>query len=60
MANDGFVDLSEQPTSPPPDKNKPYIWLAGKWYLMAQDSTDGVPDDLSNLDKGGAKGDGKS
>lgn len=48
------VDFSAKPTSPPPDKNKPYIWLAGKWYLMAQDSTDGVPESLDHLDDKGA------
>jgi hypothetical protein len=29
------------PTSPPPDKNKPYMWLDGEWILI---ETDGPED----------------
>jgi hypothetical protein len=43
------VDLNEKPTTPPPDPNKPHVWLAGKWYLVATDSSDEVPDSLDDL-----------
>lgn len=43
------VTFTSKPTSPPPDKNKPYLWIGGKWLLMAQDTTDGVPTSLDDL-----------
>lgn len=50
MTMGDFQEIGGEPTSPPPDANKPYLWFGGQWWLMAQDSTDGVPDDLSTLD----------
>lgn len=38
--------FDSQPTSPPPDPNKPYVWFAGQWLLVARDADDGVPDEL--------------
>ena len=38
--------FGEKPTSPPPDPNKPYIWIGGQWLLIAMDTTDGVPSEL--------------
>lgn len=40
---------------PPPDPNKPYIWIGGEWLLVATDTADGVPDSL-DLEHGGAPG----
>lgn len=40
------IDLSEKPTKPPPDPNKPYIWLGGQWLLVNTDTGDGVPEEL--------------
>lgn len=39
--------FGEKPTSPPPDPNKPYIWIGGQWLLIAMDTTDGVPSELN-------------
>jgi hypothetical protein len=41
------VDLSEEPTKPPPDPNKPYMWINGDWVLVVTDSADDIPPALS-------------
>lgn len=46
------MKFGEKPTSPPPDKNKPYVWFNGKWYLVVTDTEDGVPASLDYLNKG--------
>ena len=34
------------PDSAPPSEDEPWIWLDGRWWLVATDTGDGVPDDL--------------
>ena len=34
------VDLSEEPTCPPPDPDQPYLWLQGRWALVVTDQAD--------------------
>lgn len=40
------VNLGEKPDTPPPNPDEPWIWLNGQWYLVATDTSDGVPDKL--------------
>jgi hypothetical protein len=42
---------TDPPTKPPPDKDKPYIWINGQWYLVHTDTGDGVPESLDYLSK---------
>lgn len=38
-----------EPTEPPPDPDKPYLWTGDRWVLVITDTSDGVPAKL-NLD----------
>jgi hypothetical protein len=54
----GYKPLAPPPAGEkPPDPNKPYLWLDGKWVLLATDTGDGVPRKLSfpDVDGGGAR-----
>jgi hypothetical protein len=33
------VDLTSQPSTPPPDPDKPYLWI-GEWVLVVTDAAD--------------------
>lgn len=35
----------------PPNPEQPWMWdpKSGRWFLVATDTSDGVPDDLSGL-----------
>ncbi len=48
-AKGGSMKFGEKPTSPPPDKNKPYVWIGGRWLLVVTDTEDGVPASLDYL-----------
>lgn len=49
------VEFGGEPTSPPPDPNKPYLWVSGlnEWVLVATDTEDGVPETLDGLEQAG-------
>lgn len=34
------------PGAKPPDPSKPYVWIDGRWVLLASDTADGVPGKL--------------
>src|SRR5262245_13940667 len=40
------VDPSDEPTTPPPDPDKPYMWIGGQWVLIVTDTSDDVPSSL--------------
>lgn len=43
------VSFDEEPTTPPPSENEPWIWLDGQWFLVVTDTGDGVPESLDDL-----------
>jgi hypothetical protein len=44
------VDARLSDPAQPPDPNQPWVFIDGRWWLIAMDSTDDVPDDLSYVD----------
>lgn len=45
------MDPMTDPTQVP-DPNQPWVFLDGRWRLVATDTSDGVPDDLSHIHDG--------
>lgn len=35
-----------QPSGPPPNPSEPWLWIDGRWLLVATDTSDGVPESL--------------
>lgn len=40
------VTFGGEPTKPPPDPNKPYLWIGDDWVLIHTDKADGVSESL--------------
>lgn len=54
-----MTEYTEQQLTDPsqPPAEGPWVFLEGRWWLVATDTSDGVPDDLSYVHEGEA-GDG--